>query len=119
PTGQLIPTVAMDGSGFVVAWESLGQESPNEGCFARRYNAQGAPIATEFQVNTVTLGEQRLPEVAMAAGGDFVVAFQSQQEGSGNGIFLRRFEVDTHPAGPEIQVTTYTPSDQTGPVLAV
>ena len=53
-----------------------------------RVCAQGG----EFQVNTYTTGNQSYPAVAMDADGDFVVAWtEPGQDGSGYGVFARRF----------------------------
>ncbi len=56
--------------------------------FARRFDASGAATSADFQVNSYTLDEQRLPSVALGDDGGYVVAWQSsQQDGFGFGIF--------------------------------
>jgi phosphoheptose isomerase len=92
--GQITPAVALDGDGdFVITWVSGGQDGSDSGVFARRFDAAGAPQDAEFQVNTYTTNAQNLPAVALTAGGDFVVAWQSPQDGSQVGIFAQRFKV--------------------------
>ena len=62
------------------------------GVFARRFSSAGAPLASEFQVNTYTAGDQIDPSVAADGEGHFVVAWQdSAQDGSGYGVFAQRF----------------------------
>jgi hypothetical protein len=97
PNTQLRPSVAADGRGdFIVAWESFGQNGSGGGddVFARRYDAAGSP-EPEFQVNTYTFGSQARPTVAAASNGDFVVAWQSQNQDAGAyGIFGQRLSPD-------------------------
>jgi hypothetical protein len=69
------PFVAMDSSGnFVVTW--VGGDGSDEGIFARRYNAQGAPITGEFLVNTITVSRQLHPKAAGNDSGDFVIVWE-------------------------------------------
>jgi hypothetical protein len=47
---------------------------------------------TEFQVSTYMTNDQNYPSVAMDANGNFVIAWQSDgQDGSGSGIFMKRY----------------------------
>ena len=87
------PSVAAAASGdFLVAWQSLHQDGPVDwGVFAKRFSNAGAALASEFQVNTNTVGNQSLPRVAALAAGNFVVAWTSfGQDGSEFGVFARR-----------------------------
>jgi hypothetical protein len=78
------------------------------------------PVGPEFQVNTTTAGEQRVPAVAMDAAGDFVVAWISHgQDGSGYGIYAQRYNAAGVPQGAEFQVNTYTTNDQGGSAVAM
>ena len=47
---------------------------------ARTYSSSGTPLAAEFQVNTRTLDNQFHPAVAADADGDFVIAWESNQQ---------------------------------------
>src|SRR5439155_1176146 len=91
--GQYDPSVAMNqDGGFLVAWQSYGQDGSAEGVYAQRYSATGAPQAGEFRVNTYTTNGQRDPAVAIDAAGDTVVAWMSNgQDGSSNGIYAQRY----------------------------
>jgi hypothetical protein len=91
--------VARNGD-FVVAWRSYGQDGDNFGVFGRRFTSSGLP-GTEFQVNTYTTNIQQNQSIAGRPNGDFVVVWQSGpppiqpqppgQDGSGGGVFARRF----------------------------
>lgn len=92
---QFMPSVACDSAGrFVITWCSDGQDGSGQGIFAQRYDATGAPIDGEFQVNTYTPLNQRVPAVATDPAGDFVIAWNSYgQDGSGYGFYAQRYTV--------------------------
>ena len=120
PNGQVNAAVATFGGGFVVAWESLGQESPVTGVFARRFSTSGAGLGVELQVNVFTTGQQRSTVVAADGSGNFVVAWQSEnQDGSGYGVFARRFNAAGVALGGEFQVNAYTLGEQSRPAIAM
>ncbi len=114
-------SVAMAPSGeFVVVWVSTGQDGDGYGVFGQRFDASGNKLGTEFQVNTYTTGTQTYPEVAMNAGREFVVAWQSEgQDGSGYGIIARRYDATGAPVTGEIAVNTYTTGFQRDPEVAM
>ena len=118
---QSVPSVAMDADGdFVVAWQSTGQD----GDVVRRLRPAvqrraARRRAAEFRVNTTTAGDQSSPSVAMDADGDFVVAWQSvPQDGSGYGVYARRYNAAGTAQGGEFRVNTTTAGSQTGPAVA-
>lgn len=116
---QSRPTVAMEGDGdFVVAWESYLQDGSAYGIFARGFDSTGGPQATEFQVNSYTASLQSYPTVALLSTGDFIVAWQSYQDGSYSGVFARRFGSTGVPLATEFQVNSYTASRQRAPAWA-
>ncbi|MDH3966769.1 MAG: hypothetical protein OEU56_07085 [Rhodospirillales bacterium] len=90
---QLWPSVAIDADGdFIVTWAGNAQ-GDYYGVSAQRYTAVGDAEGSEFRVNSFTTGEQSLPEVAMDADGDFVVAWQSfGQDGDNYGIYAQRHQ---------------------------
>jgi len=104
---------------FVVAWHSLEQDGSGAGIFAQRYAATGAPLGSEFQVNSYTGVDQAFPAVAFDANGAFVVAWASAtQDGSLEGIFAQRYASAGFPLGAEFRVNTYTPGAQSYPAVA-
>jgi hypothetical protein len=124
---QRSPAVGVDGTGaFVVVWESAGSSGGDTGGYsvqAQRYDANGAPLGAQFQVNTYTTSNQYDPAVAMAPGGAFVVVWSSDgsagTDTSGYSIQARRYDAAGVPQGAEFQVNTYTTLGQSGPAVAM
>jgi len=118
---QRAPSVAGGvGPGFVVAWQSAGQDGSGYGVFGQRVGTFAAPIGAEFRVNSYTSLDQSLPRVAAAQFGDFVIVWQSlNQDGDAAGIFAQRFSGGGGPLGGEFRVNSYTTADQSRPAIAV
>ncbi|MCU0523953.1 MAG: hypothetical protein MUF72_03915 [Elainella sp. Prado103] len=112
---QTQSAVAMDANGnFVVVWSSFGQDGSLGGIYGQRFSANGTPLGTEFRVNTGTVGEQNLPEVAMDATGNFVVTWTSNEGGTrGNEIRAQRYDSNGVAQGDVIAVNTTAPGSQT------
>ena len=117
---QYLPSVAYDGAGnFVVVWNSNGQEG-DLSIFGQRYDFNGAPLGTEFRVNSYTTSNQAFPSVAFNNAGAFVVTWQSYgQDGSNWGVFGQRFGGGGVPLGGEFRVNTYTTSGEFGAAVSV
>ena len=118
---QSTPALAMDGAGnFVITWNSTGQDGSGVGIYAQRYNAAGAAQGTEFRVNTYTTHSQWIQKVAMDAAGNFVIAWQSEeQDGSGLGIYAQRYNAAGAAQGTEFRVNTFTTGEQYDPAVAM
>jgi len=102
-------SVAMDTAGnFVVTWTAGATGS--EDVYLRRYAADGTALAGEFQANDTTSNSQKNSVVGMnRVTGDFVVAWQGDGPGDGDGIFFRRFAADGTPRDAADQMAN--PSD--------
>jgi Ca2+-binding RTX toxin-like protein len=85
--------VAVDARGdFTIAWDSYGEDGGSNAVIARRYEVNGYAIGNEFALNTFATNAQYYAAVAVAADGSFVTAWQSSlQDGSGFGVYSRRF----------------------------
>lgn len=86
---QTDPSItALNTGGFVVTWESSGQDGSGYGIYAQRYNANGVPQGSEFRVNTYATSTQSDPSITALTNGGFVVTWMSNgQDGSGYGIY--------------------------------
>ncbi len=115
---QYFPSVCSDANGnFVVAWQSYSltqaQDGDIKGIFAQRFDSNGQPQGTEFQVNTYTVDMQGYPAIACGAAGNFVIVWGSLgQDGDNYGVFGQRYSSSGDPAGTEFQVNTFTAGQQ-------
>lgn len=80
--------------------------------------ATQTPVGAEFRLNSYTTGLQQFPSVATNPLGGFVVAWRSPHDGSGFGVFARRFDLAGTPQGAEFQVNETTAYDQSDPSIA-
>ena len=117
---QTDPAVTgLPGGGYVVAWQSLGQDGSNYGVYAQRFSASGVAQGGETRVNTFTTGHQERPAIASLAGGGYVIAWESfGQDGSGHGIYVQRYDANGVPQGAETRVNTVTALGQEIPAIA-
>jgi len=105
-TYQAAPAVTSDAGGnvFTAVWQK--QAGGTWDIYARQYSSAGGALVAgaEFRVNTQTAGCQQLPSVAADFNGNFVVAWQSDQDpGGGTGVYARRF----NSAGAAIDATEF------------
>jgi len=92
--------------GFVVAWQSDGQDGDGKGVFTRVFDYYGDSIAS-FRVNEYTTGDQKLPSVAFGVYGTFVVAWTSYGQVTASGdVVARRFDSSGNSEGGEFIVNT-------------
>ncbi len=116
-------SVAIEPSGdFVVTWFNFpGNPSVPNGIFARRYDASGNPKAAPVQVNSYTSGGPLYPSVVSDDTGAFVIVWDHRngRDGSGGGIFARRYDPAGVAQGPEFQVNSYTTGNQIYPSVAM
>jgi hypothetical protein len=115
---QESPRAAMDADGdFVITWASQGSAGTdtagptNESVQAQRYDAAGMPVGTEFQVNTYTTDFQWYGAVAMDAGANFVIVWQSP--GFLPGIYAQRYEQGTTTSSTSTTSTSSTSTSST------
>jgi hypothetical protein len=120
---QSYPSVATSLSGcFIVTWDSLGQGAAGQsGIFEHAYDEFSASLTGEIAVNTFTTGSQRFPAVAASPDTDCdsVIVWQSDQDGSIDGIFARRFRDDGIPVGGEFPVNAFTLNAQESPAAGM
>jgi hypothetical protein len=103
---QYEPAVAFgpDGS-FVTTWTSEGPYDfglPN--VWARRFDAAGQPLGSDFHVNVTTFNERESPQVAVSASGDFVIGWASWNGEDLFDLMIRRFAQDGTPETDELPV---------------
>ncbi|HET8646557.1 MAG TPA: hypothetical protein VFO85_13775, partial [Vicinamibacteria bacterium] len=119
---QFLPVPAMAANGsFVVVWNSFypGQDGSGGAVIGRRYDTAGNPVGGEFQVNTYTTGYQTYGAVAMTPTGEFVVVWESPQDGNAYGIVGKRYTAAGVPIGGEFIINSTTTGYQVTPAIAV
>jgi hypothetical protein len=123
---QGTPSVASDSSGnFVVVWESNGSAGTDTASLSmqgQRYDATGAPVAGQFQINTYTTSGQYAPSVASDSSGNFVVVWESRGSGGGDtagkSVQAQRYNASGSAIGGQFQVNTFTTLNQAAPSVA-
>jgi S-layer family protein len=111
------PAIAMNGEGgFVIVWNSF--DSRGDNVIGQIFDASGARVGSEFQVNTSTLGAHSEPSVGFDGAGNFVVAWTGPDVQS-YGVFAQRFDRTGTKVGPEFLVNKDISQDQNRPSLAV
>ncbi len=118
---QRYPVVAERGDGgFVVAWTSYGSPGTDTlggSVQAKLFDSDALPLGSQFQVNDDTPRTQRIPSIASAPGGGFVVAWDG-----GTLTFsveAKRFDQSGTPAGPQFEVNAFQENELNSTTLAV
>ena len=105
----------MNGHGdFVVLWSS--SDGSGQGVFAQRFNASGATVGGEFQVNLTSGSHQDRPRVAMHEDGSFVATWTGKGE---KDIFVRQFGASGVALGDEFRINTTTLHEQNESAIAI
>jgi Ca2+-binding RTX toxin-like protein len=118
---QFAPSIAaLAGGGYIICWQSSGQDGSGAGIYAQRYDAAGSAVGTETRINTYTSGDQTAPCVAALHDGGYIVTWQSNlQDGSSTGIYVQRYDSAGATVGGEILVNTTTADAQANPAITV
>ena len=108
---QADPALAVLSNGSViVVWSSHAQDGSMQGVFGQVLSAAGERIGAEFQLNQVSQYNQRSPAVVALGGGDYIVAWVSEQQRFENSvdIFARRLNTARGFLGGEFLVNGTT-----------
>lgn len=121
---QQYPSAAMDDQGrFLVAWQtdpqSTGAEDGN--VWVRAFEATGAPLSGDLQLNTWTEGRQSRPSLAVNGQGILVAAWTSAgQDGDLTGVYARMGDSSGNLSQGEPQrVNTEIVNSQENPSVAI
>lgn len=111
---QMHSTVtALNDGGFLVTWDSFGQDGNDTGIYAQRYNAAGSAVGGEFRVNATTANNQYHSASAALDDGGFIVTWTSfAQDGNNGGIYAQRYNAAGATVGGEFRVNTQTVFEQ-------
>jgi hypothetical protein len=110
-------TGLVDG-GYIVTWQSFGQDGDDNGVYAQIYNSDGIISGNEFQVNSQTADSQSEPTITSLNDGGFVIAWTSNgQDGSAEGVYAQAYNADGTTRGSEFLVNTDTVDSQHRPAI--
>jgi hypothetical protein len=116
---QFAGGVATDGAGnFVIVWSSDLGGGPYTEIRAQRYDALGAPVDDEFEINTYTNGNQESPRVVRHSDGRFVVVWQGLVPSGTTGVSRRRFDPAAGPESSDLVVAGGTSGTYIAPAIA-
>ena len=104
---------------FVSVWESDGQDGDGWGVFAQRHEATGADLGEEFQVNSLSAGDQRGPVVATLAADRFVAVWSGEGSGDDIGLHGQLFDSAGAKIGQPFVVNGQVSGWQSGTALSV
>jgi hypothetical protein len=118
---QYQPAIGMDAVGnFVVAWEDDQDGNNSFQILARGFTATGAQRIADFTVNTVSAGQQLNPAVALDASGDFIVAWEDDQDNNNYfQIYTRGFTSIGAQRFAQLQVNTNAAGQHAKPQVAM
>jgi serralysin len=119
-SNQSSPSVAAFSSGgYVVTWTSLAQDGSALGIYMQRFDNSGGALGSETLVNTYTTNIQSDPSVTTLSDGSYVVTWMSVgQDGSGEGVYMQRYNASGVAQGSETRVNTTTNFSQLEPSVA-
>lgn len=103
---QLPDIAALQGGGFVVIWQSWGQDgdaASDTGIYGQIYAANGSLVGSEFRVETASNGDQITPSVIGLNNGQFVVVWATSASA---GIAGQVFDADGTRSGDEFRIPT-------------
>lgn len=105
---------SLDDGGFLVVWQSYGQDGDSSGIFGKRYAADGSEAGDEFQINSTYYYRQYDPAVTTLSDGGYIVTWSSwNQNSTGHpGINGQLFDADGTKIGDEFVINTTSDFDQ-------
>lgn len=100
---------ALADGGWVVSWQSSGQDMSGNGVYARVFNADGSPRTDEFRLSQSVESNQNLPSVAALDDGGFVAVWSQGKPVASSAfgvvaVLGRRFDADGVAIGNEFTI---------------
>ena len=86
--------ISLAGGGFVVTWQSNGQDGNENAIVAQRFDANGNKLYSEFIVNQVGTGNQVTPDVLEMVNGDLIFLWQTWANSGTKEVMGRRFRTE-------------------------
>jgi len=111
---------ACNSGNFIVTWDSYRHPDDGDsgGIVARIFDSKCCPITAEFIVNETTAGNQKCPDVAADADGNFIIVWQGPGPDEED-IFAKIYDANGNPVKNEFRVNNYTTNRQLVPAVAM
>lgn len=104
---QEFPALAgLTDGGYVICYGRGPSGLDGDELYARRYDADGVAVGTEFRVDTRTADDTTNPAIMGLSDGGFVIAWQVDTDSDSKDIYARRYDAAGNAVGIEIQVNT-------------
>jgi hypothetical protein len=119
---QITPSISINNKNeFLIVWASVDQDGAAYGVFGKRFDENGNPIGSEFQVNTFTYNNQVQPKVSFDNEGNFIIVWQGQSYDMSNSedIYAQFYNNKGEPIDKEIKVSNLTYKNNSYPSVAV
>lgn len=121
---QRTPSVAIDGAGnSIVTWQSQYQDGYSWGIYGRAYDASGATLQSEFEINERVEGPQTIPNVHVNSTGATVVTWIGNSATHQPTVFGHRYQIpNTEPdlsVGGELALSTFVGLEDVPPAAAM
>ncbi len=118
---QRDPAIGIANNGrCVVVWEDDRDKNGYYEIFAQRLLNSGETTGNEIKVNVESSGNQRNPDIAVAADGTFVVTWEDDQDDNGYyEIYARMFSANGTPITGNIHVNTVSKGQQLKPRIEI
>ncbi len=115
---QLLPSVASNGTSYLVVWQTLEQDGDSYGIYRQLFKSDGTKFNRESLINTYTTSSQFSPCVASDGTLYLVVWVSSNQDGDGYGIYGQFVDKFSAKVGSEFKINSYTSGNQKEPAVA-
>lgn len=89
--------------GYVITWESFGQDGSLDGIYAQRFNSSGSKVGGETLVNTTIEGYQSHSTITGLANGGYVISWGGYYE---DDLYAQCFDAAGNKVGGETKVNT-------------
>lgn len=107
-SSQQSPAVAATADGFVVSWESYGQDAADSyGIFAQAFDRDGGKIGGEFGANLASAYDQFDTAITDLSDGSYITSW-TENTGGASHIVVRHFSAAGAALSGEIAVTPVT-----------
>lgn len=92
--------------GFVVVWDSYGQQGQRAAVYAQRFDGSGSPVGLETLVSSVTTSDQIVSSADGLRDGGFVIGWTDRRSDLDQQAWVRRFDASGAAVGAGLRVSS-------------